>query len=219
MADCSRGDIPDDIYNAKDRGCTIDFLPVPDINGNVPSITGIRPDQTYFGTIIPSQCGIAELWLAYPGATFEMKNVTYSDEFMSWKTELFTVGESPVSPSRMQMVYYAKTTDRICGNIGSLWGNTALFTPVLTEMNPFAGTRPKYGYFGSTFQIFFNIYKIYCCIYDELGNFIDFNEYYYYSITQNSSITGYSVLDYGGPIDFCSPFSLGINGQIIGIMI
>lgn len=204
MPDCSRAQIPDELIAAKGHfKCAADFAPVPDINGVVPDLEGFIN-----GSWVDNpnySCGIGALGALLTGG-FPLTNSSYSEEISVWQSEVFNIPPATPRPSNMVNQGYISP---LCVNYyGNQDGLPAIcYANVVKEQNMYPDQSFNVGIFGSSIQYFFYLYKIYCCVYDQKGNVIDFDYFFYYSITQNSSKYGFRVLDYGD-ISFCTE---GVN--------
>jgi len=216
MADCTRAMIPQSLIDSRGRfKCDSDFLPVPDGNGKVPDLTGLTPAG--YGGTIPSACGLAELGQVMT-ASFKMTNTSYADEYMSWQSEVFTIPNRVNSPSSMQnMCVISPACDGVYSIQGNICNNPGCSSNSTIEGNFYAGRPHNVGLFNSTIQFFFNIYKLYCCTFDRNGNVIDFDYFYYYSFTTNSSRYGFKIMDFG-TIKFCTPLNFAPSGYRIGVI-
>jgi len=215
MADCTRANIPDELYEEHDNGNLLDYLPQKDSDGNVGDITGLMGDISGMSNL---NCGLSELY-EVTGPSFPMTNTRYDDDVMSWESEVFTIPESPLGLPRMQNWLFYKD---VCKDYIPTCGEYTCFIPLdcyyleETQVNAYDGISHNIGLYASTMQFFFNIYKIYCCIYNEDGEVIDFYYSFYFTVTVNSSKYGFQIIN-RGYVDFSRPFILTAPTYAFGL--
>lgn len=206
MADCNRGEIPEEII--RDKGlfhCKRFHKPpyqdsypcfgLPESVEYVPSDADVISDSRIRYDPYTSKClSIGGLARAM-GNTLNLRNVVYEDDYMSWESDEITVENAPVETAT---IYTILTGSQACNgkHVRVMWDYTvdppelklySLDTPVTVcgglstvDTNPLTGGVVNYGWYGTTLQFYLNIYKIYCCVKDENDEVIDYDYAYYY---------------------------------------
>lgn len=211
MADCERSAIPEELIIAKGNyKCDSDFVPGLGEDGNPVKLVGFRTTNN---------CGTENnLLLADIPETFDMNPDSYSEDFMSWKSEVYTFHDNDNQDSNIfTPLMYSLICDGLCTNPGPPPEGGACATRTDVDVSYGVGENTNYlgGLYGRTVQFYFNIYKRYCCVLDDSGNVIDFDyQYYYVKIQLLDGIPSYTAdgsMSCGcGEIDFCEEhFSIG----------
>ncbi len=206
MADCNRSAIPDSLILSKGRfKCDADYLP---------DDSPLQGFHDSLGTGFPA--GVPN--------TFVMNNVSYNDEFMSWRSEVFQFEDSPVrQPLIVGGQIYADACNGFCLPGFPNWSPPCA-TGITYDAGFWTGEVLNDGLFGLTIQFYFNIYKKYCCTLDSKGNVIDYDYFYYFvfiTLLDGVPMTGCNC---GGPIRFCTTnpddyMYLRINSCYFGVRI
>ncbi len=164
------------------------------------------------------------------GETIALKNVVFEDEFMSWESEPIKVADAPVQESLVQT--WINASCGCCGKnafyscvyepdkTGLARGTTfpnplepngpcrSCGSPISSDVNPFTGQSVNTGWFGTTLQFYFNIYKVYCCTRNANDEIIDY-DYSFYFVTMHKRdgvlcLDGYDRYPFS-PCVFCYP--------------
>ncbi len=232
MADCSRGEIPDSIIMDKGNfHCKYFFKPpygqsYP-CNGYPPESDSVMASEddilgtpnTNFTTNPNFNCSSSIALGAALGGVVNLKNVVYDDAYLSWESDVITVASapaglpayrnylppSPLCNGRIVRAFYPGD-----GNPDNVkWVPIDGLPPdscggglINVDVNSFTGISANTGWYGTSLQFYFNMYKVYCCSKDLNGNVVDYD--YTWFFTEMIKRDGVLCLgSYGPIICFC----------------
>lgn len=221
MADCKRSQIPEALILSKGEfHCTPGFIgpgipngfdgheylpPQGDISAR---LIGFAAGQFPFPTNITAALSTALT------QTITLTNTQYSDELMSWQSDPIIFPDS--NPRGENLSSHSNVACECCDFGPASEDDLVYFSPdehpcvepeELVDDDIFTGQVVNWGWYGVTVQFFVNVYKVYCCVYNDVGDVIDFDYFFYFSVIMVRD--GAPCVDGYGPLGqaFCSKSS------------